>query len=123
MAENRAFRRVVVAGVNVDGPPIHRVNLVGRDTMVVIHDEGNALPRNVSGAFEPARIDLGAHQFPYRYRLLASIAIAEAARQTGFRPAGLPKMPRRRGLTYESVLSTVSTDRGQEVDPVVLKAY
>jgi hypothetical protein len=123
IAENRAFRRVVLAGVNIDGPPIHRVNLVGRDTIVVIPDEGNALLQNGSGAFEPARIDLGAHQFPYRYRLIASIAIAEAARQTGFRPPGVPKMPRRRGLTYESVLSTVPTGRGQEVDPVVLKAY
>jgi len=123
---NLAFRRIVVAGARIDGPPIHRVNLTGRDTLLVIPDEGEAgMPsfNSLGGSVERARIDLSVPALHYRYRLVATIVMAEAARQTGLRPAGQPRLPGRRGLTYESTLSTVATGGAEEVDPAVLKAY
>jgi hypothetical protein len=123
--ESVGFRRVVIAGARIDGPPLRRVNLARRDTLLVIPDEGGAALRDVGGLDEAlfARIDLPVRGFPYRYRLVATIAIAEAARQTGLRPAGQPMLRGRRGLTYESVLSTVSPTGAQEVDPAELRAY
>src|SRR5438552_1415312 len=117
---------IVVAGARIDGPPIHRVNLAGRDTLLVIPDEGEAgMPsfNSLGGSVERARIDLSVPTLHYRYRLVATIVMAEAARQTGLRPAGQPRLPGRRGLTYESTLSTVATGGAEEVDPAVLKAY
>src|SRR6266566_1112306 len=124
---NLAFRRVVVAGALVDGPPIHRVDLAGHDTLLVIPDERErgSIQRfkDLGASLEPARIDISVPGFPYRYRLMATIVMAEAVRQIGFRPAGQPRQAPRRGLTYESTLSTVATGAAEEVDPAVLKTF
>jgi len=126
MGGNPGFRRVVVAGAHIDGPPIHRVDLTGRDTLLVIPDEGEEPDRNfgeLGGSLQPARVDLRVPSFPYRYRLTASIVIAEAARQTGLGPVGRPALQARRGLSYESALVSAATGAADEVSASDLKAY
>jgi hypothetical protein len=59
----------------------------------------------------------------YRYRLMASIVLAEAARQTGFGPTGRRRLPARRGLGYESRLPAAAAGAVDEVDPSVLETY
>jgi len=124
---NLGFRRVVVAGANVDGPPIHRVDLTGgRDTLLVIPDEEGRSERDFSelgGSVLRARVELPSVAFPYRYRLIASIVLAEAARQTGARSARGPRLPVRRGLTYKSALETVAAGVADVVDPTDLNTY
>jgi tRNA G18 (ribose-2'-O)-methylase SpoU len=120
------FRRVVLAGAHIDGPPIHRVDITGRDTLLVIPDEEEQRDRSLGdlgGSVHLARVDLPVPAFPYRYRLTASIVIAEAARQTGFRPVGRRRLPARRGLSYESALVTSAGGVADEVSLSDLKAY
>jgi hypothetical protein len=125
-AGDLGFRRVVVAGAYVDGPAIHRVRLTGRDTVVVIPDESESRGRyqsHLGAATECARVDIPDPSSGYRYRLLASIVIAEAARQAGFGPAGRPRVPARPGLSYESALRRVADGAAEEVGPSDLDAY
>ena len=109
------FDRVVVAGVRVEGPPLHRTRLTGRGTLLVIPDEGAV--RYQEGT-EYARVELPGPDPAYRYRLIASIVLAEAARQLGvLRPRRRPARYR-----YESALAA----RQSEADLVTaaeLDAY
>lgn len=120
------FRRVVVAGARIDGPPIHSVDLARRDTLLVIPDEGNGQAPNFNGLdspVEPAQVHLTVPAFPYRFRLISTIIIAEAARQIGLRPLGQPRLRARRGLTYESALSMVAPGPADEIDAAALMLY
>jgi hypothetical protein len=119
-----AFDRVVVAGTRVEGRPLRAIDLAGgRDTLLVMPDEDGgeidwaALGRRI----EFARVDVPSHESAYRYRLVASIVLAEAARQVG-RPAVVARRARR-GLTYESALDVVASGAGELVWPEQLRAY
>jgi hypothetical protein len=78
--------------------------------VVVIPDE-QALGGDASGAgrfgpeIERARIDLPAVPDAYRYRLIASIVLAEISRQLGRRPHRPPHPPR-----FASTVTTMDTD-------------
>jgi len=121
------FRRVVVAGARVDGPPLRRVDLAGGpNCLLVLPDEEHGdqpdwgrLGPNV----EFARVDLPTTTYPYRYRLTATIVLAEAARQLGPVAAGVKPDRRRRGLTYESALLTPSTALVDFVSAGELRTY
>jgi tRNA G18 (ribose-2'-O)-methylase SpoU len=121
------FARVVVAGAEVDGPALHRVDLAaGRNTLLVLPDEMHE--REVDwGSMAPtvefARVALPTKPFPYRYRLVASIVLAEAARQIGRAAAGERIRQPRRGLTYESALSHAASAEADVVLPEDLRAY
>jgi tRNA G18 (ribose-2'-O)-methylase SpoU len=121
------FARVVVAGLGVDGPLFHRVDLAGgRNTLLVLPDEEHERGvdwRSLAPKVEFARVALPAEDFPYRYRLVASIVLAETARQIGRAVAAEPIRRPRRGLTYESALNLAA---GAEADIVLadnLRAY
>ncbi len=120
------FKRVVVAGARVDGPPLAGVDLAGgRDTLLVLPDEdglGEFDWASLGGRLEFARVALPTNAFPYRYRLLASIVLAEAARQIG-RPVVAGRPAPRRGLTYESALEVASAGAWEAVSPAELRSY
>jgi tRNA G18 (ribose-2'-O)-methylase SpoU len=122
-----SFARVVVAGIEVDGPLLHRVDLAaGRNTVLVIPDEGRERRdewRSLAPKVEFARVALPAEDFPYRYRLVASIVLAEVARQVGRAVAGEPIRRPRRGLTYESALAADATAEADVVLPDELRAF
>jgi len=89
---------VLVVTTGAAGPPLHRVDLArGARQLIVIPDENTSHVDSV--AFErngrrlrAARLDLP-QPFPYHYRLIASIVLAEIARQVGTR---VPREGRRR---------------------------
>ena len=122
------FDRVTVASTSLDAPPLHRLRLdSGPSSVLVLPDEGSIdegsedwgrLGREV----RLARIDVPASDFSYRYRLTASIAMAEIARQIGIhgREVGAAS---RRGLTYESVLRTLSPEHAEEITWDALSLY
>jgi tRNA G18 (ribose-2'-O)-methylase SpoU len=104
------YSRAIVVGTQVDGPLAHRVRLTGGPgTVVVIPDEEALEPNQnwerLGAEVEFARIDFPASDFPYRYRLIASIVLAEIARQLGTRPADHRPHRPRDSRTYESALT------------------
>lgn len=121
------FARVVVAGAEVDGPLLHRVDLAGgRNTLLVLPDEElerGVEWRSLALKVEFARVALPAKKFPYRYRLVASIVLAEAARQIGRAVAAEPIRRLRRGLTYESALTVAATADADIVLTDELRAF
>jgi tRNA G18 (ribose-2'-O)-methylase SpoU len=121
------FARVVVAGVEVDGPLLHRIDLAGgRSTVLVLPDEKREPGvdwRSLAPKVEFARVALPAGEFPYRYRLVASIVLAEAARQIGRAVSAEPTRRPRPGLTYESALTVGATAEADVVSPDDLREY
>ena len=123
---SHGFKRVVVAGAGVDGRRILDVDLAGgRDTLLVLPDEDEAGEfdwASLGGRTEFAHVELPATSFPYRYRLVASIVLAEAARQIG-RPAVAGRPAPRRALSYESALEVAAAAGAEVVWPAELRAY
>jgi tRNA G18 (ribose-2'-O)-methylase SpoU len=122
------FSRVVVIGTRADGPPLHRVNLAGgARTALVIPDEGALGPdqdwQRLGGTLEFARVALPRPNFPYRYRLIASVVLAEATRQLGIRSTGRPAHRPRNPLTYESTLTFGAPTDIDLVTPLELHEY
>ena len=120
------FKRIVVAGTGIDGRRISEVDLAGgRDTLLVVPDEEGTAEvdwGSLGGRLDFARIELPATTFPYRYRLIASVVLAEAARQIG-RPAVAGRPAPRRGLTYESALEIAAAGGGEVVRPAERREY
>ena len=77
---------------------------------------------SLGGGTDYAHVELPAATFPYRYRLAASIVLAEAARQVR-RPAAVGRPAPRRGLTYESALEVAAAGGGEVVWPAELRDY
>jgi hypothetical protein len=122
------FDRVVVAGARVDGRPLHRVDLTGgRNTLLVLPDEQIHCTLDLTqlgSRVEFARVPLPATTFPYRYRLVASIILAESARQIGApAKAGRRPMRPRRELSYESAIESAAVASAVEVTFQQLRAY
>lgn len=109
--------RVVVCAPDVDGPPLHRTELTGAGTMLVIPDGHFGDPPE--GA-EFARVttpgELG------RYRFLTGIVLAEASRQLGARIARARRPPRR-GLSYPSALDQTALSEADLVESWELTQY
>lgn len=99
------YARVVVAGAGLDGPPLHRVDLAGRPGTLLVVPDGDADRGHLGDRVELARVDLPALDFPYRYRLIASIVLAEVARQLGTR-----EEPARQRFPFESALAVAEPD-------------
>jgi hypothetical protein len=115
-----AYPRVTVVTHRRIGVPIDRLNLAGGPSqLVVIPDESNGefAPHNwerLGRKIEIAHLRLPAAEFPYRYRLPATVALAEISRQVGRRPA--TKAPRAlRPPIYDRALEQLAAVAGEIV--------
>lgn len=113
------YQDVAVVTMQRRGIPLHRSNLArGGDQLIVIPDESQVpLDGEEWGRFgqrvELIHLDLPTHQFVYHYRLIATIAMAEVARQVGHKP---PKLSHERGARkprYDQALQTMMEERGE----------
>jgi hypothetical protein len=128
MVPPAGFDRVVVAGTRADGPPLHHMQLVGRrSTLLVVPDEDAVGPgedwQRLGDAVEFARVGLPGTAAGYRYRLIASIVLAEAARQLGLRAGAVrvrPPVPR---PAYRSTLPLEPAADVDLVTPPELETY
>lgn len=121
------FDRVVIAGARVHGPPLHRTDLTGgRSTLLVVPDEeviSTADWQHLGHRIDVARVLLPVTTFPYRYRLVASIVLAEAARQIGVPAGARPRPIGRRSMSYESAIDTAAAAPADVVTFEQLRAY
>lgn len=119
-----ADEAVIVTGTG--GPPLHRVDLTrGTRQLLVIPAENN--PRLMAQDWQRlarkvvfASIDVDVHRTAYHYRLLASIALAECARQVGRRG---DRVGRPRRHVYDMALAAVAGAAGEVMSLEELAAY
>ena len=127
-AASYAFHEVWIVTRDRGDVPLHRANLAsGPRGLLVIPDETSvdfdAEPWDRLGTrVRFARLDLPARSFPYHYRLIASIALAEAARQVGQRER-IPGRPPRAEPLYDRALTLLAAEAGETIDLAELDAY
>jgi len=117
---NHCFPEVVVVTKSRIGVPLHRLHLDrGPRQVVVIPDEsGIQLEGEVWERFgrevKFAYVDTKVEDFPYHYRLLATLTMAEISRQVGQRLPGVRK-PRRPAPIYDRALELIAGEVGEDV--------
>lgn len=109
--EQAPFKDVIVATAGLEGPPLTQGHLAdGSDSVLVLPDErGVDLAREdwerLGARVRFVNIDLPRRVFDYRYRLTATIALVESARQIGTPKTKAKARPSRpKGLGYDSTL-------------------
>jgi tRNA G18 (ribose-2'-O)-methylase SpoU len=123
------FEEVCVITVRRTDTPIHRANLArGAQQVIAIPDESALdLEREewdrLGRAVKFVHLDLPCGDFTYHYRLIATIALAEVARQVGQRARPAPARPRRAGPLYDSSLKLLMEERGEVVYLEDLEGY
>ena len=124
-----AVAEVCVVTLRRAGVPIHRANLArGPGQLLVIPDESRVhIAREpwerLGGEVRFVHLDLPAREFPYHYRLVATIALAEAARQIGRRAPRAAGRRRDRLPVYDRTLAMLAEDQGETIDLDDLDAY
>jgi hypothetical protein len=112
------YPRITVITCKHVGVPLHRANLAtGSNHSVVIPDEGSndwttenwtRFGHDVSFG----HLQLPTKEFPYHYRLVASIALAEISRQVGRRPT-VKAPPVARPPIYDHALELLAEATGE----------
>jgi hypothetical protein len=109
--------------------PLHKANLSrGPQQLLVIPDEGGmdveAIDwQQLGKTVNFVHLDLPSHEYAYRYRLAATIVLAEAARQVG-KKAHIPSGRRTPGEPfYDSALALMAEAAGETVYLQDLEAY
>jgi tRNA G18 (ribose-2'-O)-methylase SpoU len=116
------FEEIVLVNASGTGPPLRRERLTrGQRQLVVIGATPSELSTVASDRLRIATLDLVlVARSPLR--LVASIALAEIARQVG-RRRPTPGRPALRPPTYETALDLASPSETRLVDPSELLAY
>ena len=126
--ERYAFDRASVITTRHEGVPLHRANLVGGSRHVIVlpdeshsavaHEAWDRLAKDVT----LVRIHVPAKTFEYHYRLIATIALAEIARQVG--QFTLEKArPSRRTPRYDFAVPLLPDERGETIFLEDLEAF
>ena len=115
-----AYARVTVITGQQTGAPVHRLNLAGGSShLVVIPDESRdefSLQRwsRLAHKVEVAHLQLPTPEFTYHYRLIATVALAEISRQVGRRPAVKAPLGPQRPI-YDHALKQLSEVAGETI--------
>lgn len=126
-----AFSEVCVVRTASGGAsiPLHRANLArGPQQLLVIPDESGMDVESVDWhqlgkVVSFVHLDLPTQEYVYHYRLVATIVLAEAARQIG-QKAGVATSRRTRGEPfYDSALTILAEMTGETVYLEDLEAY
>ena len=125
---SHAFARVIVVTAPHPGAPLHRLNLArGPSQLIVIPDESCIDCNGEDWSRFGKEIEFGQLQLPvaeyaYHYRLPATIALAEIARQVGRRPSFKAPPPTRPPI-YDNRLASLAEATGEVVSLKELIAY
>jgi tRNA G18 (ribose-2'-O)-methylase SpoU len=113
--------------LNRSGAPIYRANLAdGHQQVIAIPDESRIDVKAVDWerlgrSVRFVHLDLPNQSFPYRYRLIASIALAEVARQVGRKIES--RTTGRSDLRYGSSLDLLTETNGEVISLNELAVY
>jgi len=124
-----AFREVCVITRERVGVPLRRANLAaGHGQMIVLADESRVDTaredwQRLGKTISFVHVDVPSDAYTYHFRLLATIALAEIARQVG--QAMRPRIggTRRAGPRYDQSLTVLANERGETVFLDDLEAY
>lgn len=126
-----AFSEVCVVRAMETGSsaPLHRANLArGPQQLLVLPDE-SALDvdavdwGHLGRAVNFAHLELPSHEYTYHYRLAATIALAEAARQVGRKAGTKTGRPAPVEPFYESALAALAEAEGETIYLEELQSY
>jgi tRNA G18 (ribose-2'-O)-methylase SpoU len=115
------FDEVCVATLRGTGTPLPRAPLAGgvRQLVVLPDESGVDLDREdwerLGRRVRFIHLDVPAVEFAYHYRLTATIALAEVARQVGQRPRVALGRPPRERVVYDRALALVAAEAGEVV--------
>jgi len=118
---NLSFREVCVITSNGDAIPLHRANLArGPSQLIVIPDESGVDLESetfdhLGQGVQFVKVGIPGCDYPYHYRLNASIALAEIARQVGQKAKHDRGRPKRHEPFYDKRLRVVSKEAGEIV--------
>jgi tRNA G18 (ribose-2'-O)-methylase SpoU len=114
------FAEVTVITLERRGVPLHRAHLAGgARQLVVVQDETHASASaedwsRLGAGVSFVHLDVPGTQFPYHYRLVATVALAEISRQLGRRtPEG--RRPRRPQPFYDRTLERLAETAGEDL--------
>jgi hypothetical protein len=122
------FSQVSVITTAGAGTPLHRADFAqGPRQLVAIPDESKANAGDqdwghLGVPVHMVRLELPGGSRPYHYRLIASIALAEVARQVGRRPDDHGRAPRSEPI-YGRTLRLLDKTQGETVAHAELLAY
>ncbi|MBI2920540.1 MAG: hypothetical protein HYY18_05600 [Planctomycetes bacterium] len=122
------FSEVCVVTTTGPGVPLHRADLAGGPRqLLAIPDESDSVAAaqdwsRLGAVVKPVHLDLPGGTHPYHYRLIASIVLAEAARQVGRRPheRGPAASPE---PIYQRALKLVDAAGGEPVSHEELRRF
>jgi tRNA(Leu) C34 or U34 (ribose-2'-O)-methylase TrmL len=123
-----AFERVIVVTRQQRGIPLHKANLAGGPrTVIALPDERETDAaqeewQRLGSRIEFVHLEIPATNYVYHYRLLATIALAESARQAG-QPATTKPRAARRTPSYDFALTLRDAERGEIVSLEDLECY
>lgn len=120
-ATRYAYQEVAVVTTRHPGIPLPQARLAqGPQQILVIPDESRMDAsredwQRLGQSVQFVNLDLPAAEFPYHYRLITSIALAEAARQVGQTPRRREHDRRESRVTYRQELRATLAARGELV--------
>jgi hypothetical protein len=124
-----AFDEVSIITRSEIGVPLHRARLAGGPRhLIVIPDEdaidiGHEAWERLGRTVRFVHPDIPARRYVYHYRLVATIALAEIARQVGQRGPSDVGRPRRRAPYYDRALQLLDQEHGETVFLEELEPY
>lgn len=127
-ASTYSYPQAIVVTRHAIGAPLHRTNFAGGPNhLVVIPDESQIDVTThdwsrLSPNIKFAHLSLAKTDFPYHYRLIATIALAEISRQAGRPPTAKPPAGPRPPI-YDYALGKIAEISGQPVALEDLASY
>jgi hypothetical protein len=123
------FERVRVITTRRRGTPLHRAQLAGGPRQIIVLADECAVDldtqdwHRLGNDVDFVHLDLPSSAYPYHFRLVASIALAEIARQVGLSSHRIPGKPPPPEPIYDRVLRLLDTAEGETIFLDDLAAY
>ncbi len=116
-----AFHEVTIITRSEEGVLLHRARLAGGPQHLIVIPDEDAIDihreawERLGRTVTLVRVDVPARDYVYHYRLVATIALAEVARQVGQRGPGDAGRPRRRAPFYDRALALFEQEHGETI--------
>ena len=123
------FAQAYVVTLRSGGVPLHQADLARGPSQVIVVPDETAIDLDredwtmVAREVKFVQLGVPGKEFAYHYRLIASIALAEAARQVGQQARPGRGWPKRHEPFYDRSLKLLSADQGEIISLEELENY